>query len=361
MVTKAVQAETAAEITLHCQEGTSDKIYQVILTPAAGGWLVNTAWGRRGATLRSGTKTKAGPVPYAQARKIYDSTVKAQLADHYKPVEPVGRVTAVTETEDTGVRPQLLNPIDEEDVAALGLCASDQWWAQRKFDGKRMMIRKTGGVVTAINRKGQTCGAPEAVLSAARATPFDFLIDGEAIGDSLFAFDLPAVKGRDIRHLPYATRLRALEAMGFAGAIRVAATARTAAEKRALLADLKAIGAEGIVFKFHPAPYSPGRPASGGNQLKCKFYATASVIVTGLNDKSSVSIAVMDGGQPVPVGNVTIHTNTAMPAVGDIIEVRYLYAYRGGCLFQPVFLLARDDLGVENCGIGQLKYKREEE
>lgn len=363
-VSNAVLAamETAAEITLHCQEGNSDKVYQVILTPAGGGWLVNTAWGRRGSTMSTGTKTKAGPVPYAQARKIYDATVKGQLDKHYHPFQsPVGRSVPVTQAEDTGVRPQLLNPIDEADAMLTGLFVQNDWWAQRKFDGKRMMIRKAGGVVTAINRKGQTCGAPEAIIRAAKDSRYDFLIDGEAVGDTLFAFDLLEVKGRDIRHLPYTTRLRALEAMDFGVSIRIADTARSTTEKMNLLAHLKEIGAEGIVFKYHPAPYTPGRPASGGVQLKIKFYATASVIVTGQNDKSSVAIAVLDGGKYVPVGNVTIHTNTPTPAVGDIIEVRYLYAYQGGCLFQPVFLQARDDLELAACGIGQLKYKRDEE
>jgi len=44
------------------------------------------------------------------------------------------------------------------------------------------------------------------------------------------------------------------------------------------------------------------------------------------------------------VGNVTIPSNHEVPQVGDIVEVRYLYYFRGGSLYQPVYLGKRSDL-----------------
>ena len=44
-----------------------------------------------------------------------------------------------------------------------------------------------------------------------------------------------------------------------------------------------------------------------------------------------------------------------------IVEVRYLYAYRGGCVFQPVYLGVRDDIPALECQIDQLKFKAEPE
>jgi len=46
-------------------------------------------------------------------------------------------------------------------------------------------------------------------------------------------------------------------------------------------------------------------------------------------------------------------------AVDSIIEVRYLYAYKGGNLYQPTYLGVRDDISFEDCLISQLKYKKE--
>ena len=43
-------------------------------------------------------------------------------------------------------------------------------------------------------------------------------------------------------------------------------------------------GKEGVVFKHKDAPHIPGRPNSGGSQLKYKFHETASFIVTKVND-----------------------------------------------------------------------------
>jgi bifunctional non-homologous end joining protein LigD len=54
---------------------------------------------------------------------------------------------------------------------------------------------------------------------------------------------------------------------------------------------------------------------------------------------------------------VTIPPNQAIPEKGDIVDVRYLYAYPGGSLYQPVYLGKRDDVGADQCGIGQLKYR----
>jgi bifunctional non-homologous end joining protein LigD len=42
-----------------------------------------------------------------------------------------------------------------------------------------------------------------------------------------------------------------------------------------------------------------------------------------------------------------------------IVEMRYLYAFKGGCISQPVYLGKRDDVQREQCVVSQLKYKAE--
>jgi bifunctional non-homologous end joining protein LigD len=103
------------------------------IEPKGAGFVVNFAFGRRGTTLQTGTKT-ANPVDYQTARTIYDKLVREKMAKGYTPGEDgVPYQGTERETVATGIFPQLLNPIDEEQ--ALRLIADDQWWMQEKFDG----------------------------------------------------------------------------------------------------------------------------------------------------------------------------------------------------------------------------------
>ncbi|HZZ00926.1 MAG TPA: hypothetical protein VFE36_15300 [Candidatus Baltobacteraceae bacterium] len=52
-------------------------------------------------------------------------------------------------------------------------------------------------------------------------------------------------------------------------------------------------------------------------------------------------------------------TDNGIPSVGDVVEIRYLYAYRGGSLYQPVYLGKRTDMDQSDCKLSQLKYKGE--
>jgi len=47
-----------------------------------------------------------------------------------------------------------------------------------------------------------------------------------------------------------------------------------------------------------------------------------------------------------------------VPAVGAIVDVRYLYAFReSGCLYQPTYCGVRTDLDRHDCCTSQLKFK----
>ena len=124
--------------------------------------------------------------------------------------------------------------------------------------------------------------------------------------------------------------------------------------------ELRSTGAEGIVFKDINAPYSPGRPNSGGPQLKFKFVETASFIVTGHNDKRSVTLGLHNNETLQPAGSVSIPPNQEIPPIGSAVEVRYLYAFReSGSIYQPFYLGTRDDIPADECSTTQLKYKAE--
>lgn len=184
------------------------------------------------------------------------------------------------------------------------------------------------------------------------------VLDGEDMGDHVVIFDMikPGLTYAE-RHL----NLQTLFKMGDFNILKPILTAVNTTEKRALYKRLKRDNAEGIVFKNINADYKPGRPNSGGDQLKFKFCATATCIVGKVNNtKRSVSIYVLDEDTKIEVGNVTVYPNQEIPKVGDMVEVKYLYYFAGGSLFQPVLLGVRDDLELHDCSLKQLKYKRDD-
>jgi bifunctional non-homologous end joining protein LigD len=313
--------------------------------------------------MNTGTKT-ASPVDYAAAKKIFDKLIKEKTAKGYTPGES-GTPYQQTDKADraTGIVPQLLNSIDESEVDRL--IADDAWWMQEKFDGKRLMIRKNGNEVTGSNRNGLVINLPKPIADAIAALDTeDFLLDGEAVGDSFIVFDVLQASKLDMRTYPYSRRYKHL--VGLIGAesdeIRVAHTADNVKDKQRMLGLLRRKNAEGAVFKRHLAPYAPGRPASGGDWRKLKFTATASCIVAGTNGaKRSVKLELIDNGKRVGVGNVTIPANQKIPLTGRIVEIKYLYAFPGGSLYQPIYLGERDDIASEACTVQQLKFKAGEE
>lgn len=350
-----------AFISLFFRDAGSDKQYDISLEEVGGGWVVNFANGRRGGTLRSGTKTQS-PVSYPEARKIFDKLLREKMSKGYT----AGESGTPFEMSDkagriSGFNCQLLNTIVEDDVDSL--IESDRWVAQQKFDGERRAVRKNGDEIVGINRKGLIVSLTKGLHDECKAIDRSFLIDGEQVGDHLHVFDILELDGVDLRNHPYEHRLLHLdELMSVAPNamyLHPVLTAATVHWKKSLYDQLRSENAEGIVFKHKGAPYSPGRPNSGGSQLKFKFYDTASVIVSRINDKRSVAVEVLDGNKRVPVGNVTIPANFNIPDAGSIVEVRYLYAYEGGSLYQPVYLGERNDIDLSDCNMTQIKFRQE--
>ncbi|HZK82023.1 MAG TPA: WGR domain-containing protein [Humisphaera sp.] len=347
-------------VTLYYREGSSDKVYHAAIEPSGSGFIVTFAYGRRGSTMNTGVKTSA-PVGFAEAKKIYDKLVNEKTAKGYTPGES-GTPYQHTDKADraTGVVPQLLNSIDELDVEKY--LTDDRWWMQEKFDGRRVLVRKQGATITAINRTGLTTNLPLPIVQAIQSlSATDCLLDGEAVGDVYHAFDLLHSNEADTRANPYAERhamLRKLTDGIQSDGLRLAEAVSGTKQKRAMLEKFKRAKKEGVVFKDSSAHYAPGRPASGGSQHKLKFTASASCIVAGAKpNKRSVALELIDGPKRVAVGNVTIPPNQPIPAAGEIVEVRYLYAYPGGSLYQPIFLGKRDDVEVDACTVAQLKLK----
>jgi len=367
MSTLAVSPSTAA-VSLYFREASSDKVYHAQIVPAGLDlYSVNFQYGRRGSTLQTGTKT-AAPVALAQARKIFDKLVAEKRAKGYTEGESgvpySGSELAHRRFE---YAPQLLNPIDE--AVLPDYLRNPDWLMQEKMDGVRLIVVRCGNTVTAGNRNGLTVAVSAAIVEAVLALDHDCVLDGEAIGDVYWPFDLLSLDGNDITQRSTTYRLQLVTAVLKASrskAIGRVGIAFSERDKRALLNIIRAERGEGVVFKNAHARYNSGRPASGGDALKHKFKASASCAVLSHNPgKRSVQLAAShDAANPstlprfVEIGNVAIPGSAPLPAVGSVVEIEYLYAFAGGALFQPVYKGPRLDKHSPDA-YASLKFKPE--
>ncbi len=365
------------KINLFYKDGGSDKVYQAQLEEKDGGWIVNFQYGKRGSALKAGTKT-ASPVEFEAAKKIYDSLVNEKCRKGYT-TDTTGVVfSGNTDAKFTGIVPQLLNPISAEDAE---MYINDPGWiAEEKYDGENRLVHKhtydlEAPLIDGINRKGQTVALRSEFEQAVAALNCDScILAGEDLGDEgLMLFDVLEIDGVDLRKETVDIRWTKLMELvagkanlkdgygdGYSeGCLKVADIAVGVEAKRRLLNDLKTAKREGIVFKKKDSAYIPGRPASGGSQLKFKFVENASCLVASqTKGKRSVGLMLLNAdGNWEDVGKVTIPVNKDIPAEGSILDVKYLYAYKGGSLYQPVYDRVRTDIDITACTTAQIKYK----
>lgn len=336
--------------------GSSDKEYRLQLEKDKDLYLVNFQYGRRNGTLNPGTKTKE-PVTLAEAEKIFAKLLKEEIGGGYVPDDASQTSSFIpVAKEDTGTIPQLLNEMTEQDLV---LVTNDKNFViQPKHDGERRMIFKTESDCFGGNKKGQKVSLPQAVIKSLKKINLE--ADGEIIGETLFLFDLLSLEGVDYRKQDYVTRLTHLLKLKFGPNVQVVESAMSTEEKKALIDRLKDEGAEGVVSKDLREVYTSSRPHSGGPALKYKFYSTATVKISSLTKgKRSVQMALQSKGLFEDVGAVTIPANKEIPSVGDLAEVRYLYAYKGGSIYQPTYLGKRTDVDDSDADIKQLKYKQD--
>lgn len=357
-------ANSLESISLFKTEGSADKEYHLHLLEMTGGYGVQYANGRRGATMHP-KFLNPEPLTREDAQTLYDSRKKSKLKDGY--TEDVSGAAYVG-TEDagrvTGYLPQLLNEFDVDADEARYL-NDDSFMLQEKKDGEHQLIIIRNGNVIGTNKDGLTIGIPvgrEAEAKLLISEDGDTVIDGESIGDYFYAFDILKLNGHDMRGFGAESRYQALSALITVAQldyIRVVETAFGKAEKIAMAQRLMEDNAEGYVLKDRNAKYVPGRPSSLGSMLKRKFKGMATVLVREVSaTKASVAISMLNGDAHVDVGNVTDAKRTLK--AGDLIEVVYLYANKGGSLIQPVFDKLRRDK-TEADDVSTLKLKRIEQ
>jgi predicted DNA-binding WGR domain protein len=262
------------------------------------------------------------------------------------------------------VRPMLAETAAPDQLESY--LTNDQYVAQLKLDGDRFVVEVLDGVVQVFNRQGvpKTSNVAEAVLAPLRQlSEGRWVFDGEIIGRKLWLFDLLDAGGHlapdapfRLRHTALTTVLQSLNpdeaSIGLLGYV-----AGTEA-KRELLATARAENREGIIIRDAEAAYQPGRRSRGLLRLKFLRELDAHVVeVATSTGKQNAALAVYDDlGQAVAIGKVSTIGKGAV-AVGDVVEVRFLYTV-GDRLFQPRIVRVRTDKTGAECSARQLEGTR---
>lgn len=262
-----------------------------------------------------------------------------------------------------------------------GYIRDDNWVLEQKLDGHRiLLVAGPDGTPTAITRNGDIYSKrlPKAVQNFRFPTEdgVNWVLDGELVGDTYWVFDMPGYPHLDFSQggmltevqalteaTPYPLWLRRQLLEAFMANVdnpfKLVPQARTPAEKVALSEAALKNNYEGLVLKKRDAVYNSGGRTP--DWIKVKFVTTIDCIVMNVRDdnKDSVRLGLLDGmGSLVEVGRASLigKEKKATIQVGDVIELKYLYAGANGRLYQPTILRKRDDKPMDQCTTDQLKY-----
>jgi ATP-dependent DNA ligase len=229
------------------------------------------------------------------------------------------------------VAPQLARLADE-------IPTGDAWTFEPKLDGLRG-ICSSGGPVAVQSRNGKALDRwfPE-IVEAARGLPPGTVVDGELVatangavsfdavagrlsgrrtpGASLVVFDLLALGGEDLRHLPFADRRRSLEALRLALPMTTVVQTHDRDVAAEWLGQAWSLGLEGVVAKARALPYRPGERM----WLKIKAFENLDVVVGGHTgppgDPHALLLGAFDGsGRLHAVGSTSSLADPARRAL----------------------------------------------
>lgn len=358
---------------LHYQDRSSDKVYELDIVQNENGlWECRFAYGRRGSSLTQGEKTKKGGEDYNKAREHYGKILGEKTGKGYQitsetsgssnnPLSPnaLSSTSGVTFL-DQRLRPMLPTAITQDDLATYILDA--QWGMQQKYDGENRTLLVDNINVKAGNRRGQEVTPNPIFCNHEIDTSLGrTILYGEDLGDTFVAFDALMINGMSLEDQTFKNRHTALsEMIDETEWLKIAPLAVGAAAKKMMIAAIEKDNLEGVVFKRLRSQYQSGRSPE---HLKFKFKESSTFFVEAHDPggKRSVQLSLPDSTtkNAVLFGNVTIPVNHAMPQVGALVEVSYMYHYEGGALEQPVYKGERTDLEYvpDTSQISRKKYR----
>lgn len=248
--------------------------------------------------------------------------------------------------------PQLASPMTLTEIGRY--VVDDGWVMEQKLDGHRLaLVLSPDAPPKAITRNGTyyTRTLPASVQNL-RSDPGP-VIDGELVGNTFWAFDILAEDESMHRMALHARRAVLERFVTDFEALRVVPQARTTEEKEHLLLHAAAERLEGVVVKRIDSPYVGRRSRAW---LKAKFVSTADVVILAVRDdgKDSASLGIRmstpAGDKWVEVGRCSLNGKPPV-AVGDVVEVRYLYVQHPEAprLYQPDLTRVRKDKSPLDC------------
>ena len=253
-----------------------------------------------------------------------------------------------------------------------------EWGMSQKMDGHRLIVQslkydrwqardksdiRTTTQISAYNRDGNYYTKDYFDLGhALKDISPNWILDGELVGGMYYLFDVlssPQIPHKTLTQQPLTTRQtvaqRFVETLG-SPVVKYVPLVTTG--KLQVFEEMRAAGAEGVIFKKLDAPYQEGR---NNNFIKCKFKHDVDCIVTdvGVDSKSNIELAFWDPQTQdlYPSRHYCSSLSGDGPIIrkGDIVKVNILYSTKDGKLAQPTFPLLRNDKKAEECTIDQLE------
>lgn len=241
---------------------------------------------------------------------------------------------------------------------------SEDWVMSQKLDGTRIMAHVTRDDDAPLRIEFLGAGGGPVKFAAARQhftrlrarlEQMDLptcVIDGELLLDgSYWAFDLPYMRGVTGPDEPFYRRFQHLLDAG----LRTAPTAFETGTKQELWDTILEQNAEGAIVRPAASLYEVGRRSKDVRKLK--LVKTADVVVKsftrGRNDAGrevgSARLAVYDDAGALRTVGACSLIGKPQVAVGDVVEVRFLYATSGLVLYQPRLVRVREDKDPSEC------------
>lgn len=266
--------------------------------------------------------------------------------------------------------------------------ADDDWVAEQKLDGMRILVRVDDSGVVCLQRQGKPTAKDVPTTVYAAFKPLvgrgEWFFDGELVlgragQRTLWLFDLPLAGDHVTPDLDLHYRKQMLDGFyeGFfdpTGDVRLLPTSYDTADKAALVKRVAANGGEGTMFKHLDKPYEQPKsptPKAGVRSrwiLKAKNWNSVDCVVTAtrLDGKDNIQVSVFDpnqNGRLRVIGECTaLAGDKDLIKVGDVVEIKYLYANdpRAPRLYQPTYPKIRDDKAPPECTIDQLVFCNKE-
>jgi ATP-dependent DNA ligase len=246
---------------------------------------------------------------------------------------------------------------------------------ERKFDGFRVFLFKSGGKIVLTTKHGRIYTQTSHPLLFQRLQPLlkeslpnQLILDGEYVApDQLHLFDILRRNDEDTTKLPLFQRKELLHEILAKTGVREfdveTIQVNSYTEIMNALTDLMSKGAEGIVLKNPRSKYG-----ERGSWLKLKRYDTIDCFVikyertgdmesTGIPHSWYVGV-YNEAGQVVEMGKVGAYVKEVDPLkikVGTVVEIQFQEVTEELKFRHPHILRIREDKSAKECTIDQIK------